>query len=202
MFYEIEEAGDPTVLPRLHQGRAAQMGAFPGVPDRAAAAVHPRGPARRHVAASSPAGPVTSTRASGSSSLSRLAPVKAEMVGPMPYPGSTRLRRAVSPRASPVLEGQLRQGADRRGDCRPCPARLRMRRPSARPCTFTRSTAPATAWRGTPPPSGIAMRISRWSRRLWTDAGRRRREHQMGARLLGRHGAPLRARGLHQLHGR
>ena len=50
MFFELSDAeNDPAVLPRLHRRRAGADGRVPGLPDRAAAAVHPRGPTRRHV---------------------------------------------------------------------------------------------------------------------------------------------------------
>ena len=50
MLFELHDAADrPAVLPGLHQGRARAVRRIPGVPDRAAAAVHPGGSARRHV---------------------------------------------------------------------------------------------------------------------------------------------------------
>ena len=48
-----------------------------------------------------------------------LAPVVAEMVGPMPYPALNSAFDALVPvRAAALLEGELRQGAHRRRDRR------------------------------------------------------------------------------------
>ena len=54
-----------------------------------------------------------------------LAPVVAELVGPDALPGpEQRVRRVVPSGTSPLLEGQLRQGAHRRRDHRPPRARV------------------------------------------------------------------------------
>ena len=50
MFFELSRGRERArVLPLLHRGRAGGDGRVPRVPDRAAAAVHPGGSARRHV---------------------------------------------------------------------------------------------------------------------------------------------------------
>ena len=78
----------PAVLPRVHRRRARGARRVPGVPDRAAAAVHPRGPARRAVPRDRRLlGRDRSTRARRALKPFRdVAPVVAELVGPMPYP--------------------------------------------------------------------------------------------------------------------
>ena len=50
MFFELDDArARVAVVPRVHRGRARGVRRVPGLPDRAAAAVHPRGAPRRHV---------------------------------------------------------------------------------------------------------------------------------------------------------
>ena len=74
-------------LPGLHQRRPRGVRLFPGLPDRSAAAVHPRGPARRHLllAVVHWSGPLDQGE-NAMKPFRDLAPMVAEMVGPMPYP--------------------------------------------------------------------------------------------------------------------
>ena len=77
-----------------------------------------------------------------------VAPVVAEFVGPDAVPGAQqRVRRPGSAGPAALLEGQLRQGAHRRGHRGARRARPRGARPSTRRCTSTRSTGRRTAWR-------------------------------------------------------
>ena len=75
-----------------------------------------------------------------------LAPVVAEMVGPMPYPALNAAFDPIFPKGHPqLLEGQLRHRAHRRRH-RGAPRTTARRCPrSVPPCTCTRSTARATA---------------------------------------------------------
>ena len=105
--------------------RREQMGAFSGVPDRPAAALHPRRPARRHVCAMVAC---WSGRPDQGEQAVQAVPRRRRGQGrdgrPDALPGAQLgLRRAVSEGDPAVLEGRLRQGADRRGDRGACRAR-------------------------------------------------------------------------------
>ena len=88
MFFELDEAGTCSRFYREFIADAPRaVRRLPGVPDRAAAAVHPGGPARRAVLAMVACW--SGDLDQGEKALKPfhdLAPVVAEMVGPMPYP--------------------------------------------------------------------------------------------------------------------
>ena len=96
------------VLPRVHRRRARTDGRVPRVPDRAAAPVHPGGPARRHVhrdrgllGGAGRGGP------EGVRAVPRRRAGGGRVRRPDAVPGAERrVRRAVAARAAPLLEGE------------------------------------------------------------------------------------------------
>ena len=116
-FYETRPGRQPAaLLPGLHQRRPGGVRLFPGLPDCPASAVHPGGPARRHVL--SRRGPLGRSPRSGRASHEAVP-------GPGPSGGRNgradalpglelRLRRPLPEGDPGLLEGQLRDRADRR----------------------------------------------------------------------------------------
>ena len=163
MFFELDQAGDLFRLYREFIADAPEQ--FGGFPAYQIAPPLPFIPEDRHgepLALFVACWAGTSTK--GEKMLKPfhdLAPVVAEMVGPMPYPALNSAFDALVPvRASPLLEGQLRQGAHRRRDHRARRARVEGPRADLDRCTSTRSTAPATGSRRSRPRSPTATPTS------------------------------------------
>ena len=143
-----------------------------------------------------PAGPGRSRRARRAlKPLRDVAPVVAEHVGPMPYPALNSAFDALYPPGPPaLLEGQLREGAHRRGDRRPPRARAQVPvvnstvhiYPINGACHRVAPDATAFAYRDATFATVIAG--------MWPDPGRQRSQHPVGARLLRRHRAATRRR--------
>ena len=151
------------VLPGLHQRRPRGVRLLPGLPDRPAAC---RSSPRTATATRSVwpwcTGPGPLDQGENAMKPFRdLAPVVAEMVGPMPYPALELGLRRPLPQGHPgLLEGQLRDRADRRRHRRPPRPTGRRCPRSAPPCTSTPSTAPAIASPPMRPPSPTATPTS------------------------------------------
>ena len=119
LLLRTRPGGQPAaLLPRVHHGRAGDLRRVPGVPGRAAAAVHPRGPARRHVLRRDRAldRPARGGRA-GDGTVPRPRAAGRRDGRADALPGAQRgVRRPVPEGHAQLLEGQLRHRADRRGD--------------------------------------------------------------------------------------
>ena len=89
-----------------------------------------------------------------------VAEVKAEMVGPMPYPALNAAFDGCSRKGFAVLEGQLRHRADRRGDRGACPHGPKVAGVSATMHLYPINGACARRRPPTTPPSPTATRIS------------------------------------------
>ena len=151
------------LVPRVHQGRRRAARRLPGVADRPAAPVHPRGPARRAVhGVRLVLGRAARGGRGGAEVAARRRAADRRARRPDALPGAQqRVRRAgparacsttgrrTSSRSSPTTRSPRTSSTGRR--CRR----------STRPCTSTRSTARATAWGRATPRSPTATRRSR-----------------------------------------
>ena len=126
MFFELSDARRrPALVPRVHQGRPGAARRLPRLADRAAAAVHPRGSARRAVhGLRLLLGRAARRGRGGDQVAARRGQAGGRARGADALPGAQqRVRRAGPARAAALLEGELRQGAHRRRDRRPPRAR-------------------------------------------------------------------------------
>ena len=150
------------LVPRVHPGRRRAARRLPGVADRPAAPVHPRGPPRRAVhglrlllgrpARGGRGGAEVAARGRAARRRARRArcPTRRSTARSTRWsrPGCSTTGRRTSSRSSPTTRSPRTSSTGRR--CRP----------STRPCTSIRSTARPTAWGRATPRSPTATRRS------------------------------------------
>ncbi|MFD0529748.1 FAD-dependent oxidoreductase [Kitasatospora arboriphila] len=189
--------GRPEALPRIHRGGPGGPRRLPRLPDRPAAAVHPGGPARRHLRPRG--GLLGGPDGGGRGGDPADARGRAEGRGdgrPDAVPGDQqRLRPAGAAGPAALLEGRLLDRAHRRRDRRPPGAR-------AEGAGRELHDAHLLDQRGLPsdgtgghrlrPPRG---HLRHRDRRHVARPGRERRQHRLGARLLRRRRPALRGSG-------
>ena len=207
MFFELSEAENILKFYRDYIADASGAdGRVPGVPDRAAAAVHPRGSARRHVhRVGRRAGPDPSSRARPRSSRSttwrRSSPSTS---GRLPYPALNSAFDALVP--GRALQHYWKANFAKELTDEAIAAHVT----HGSEVPVVNSTMHIYPINGAAQPRGLGrdgVRVPRCElrhgdRRRVARPRAERGEHEMGARLLRRHRPVLGGRRVHQLHVR
>ena len=204
MFFELRtHAAVLQASTAIHRRRPRGVRRVPGLPDRAAPAVHPGGPHGEHVLAFVAAGPGPVEEGEAPQADPDVAPVVAEHVGPMPYPALNGLFDALVPaglqhywKANFVSEltDEAIAAHLEHGPKVPAVNSTMHIYPINGACHRVAPDATAFAYRD--------ANVRDRHRGHVAGSGPERREHQVGEGLLRGDRAALRGGRLHQLHGR